>query len=335
MTAPSQLTYTGVLLAVLAQQLCLPIPSVLFLITAGALSAKGVMHAGVVVMVGVLACLVADELWFWFGRRWGSQVVRRLCRFTGDPRACSKKAREKFRRYGLPVLCVAKFLPGVDVVMPPLIGAEGVRFRAFLAFDAAGALLWSSFYVALGYLLSNEVDIAIRLAKHLGAALGIAIAVPIVLYAAWRGLRLARMIHRLRLRRMGAPMLDRKLKSATKVAVIDLLNFEETDSEGFDAIPGAMRIDPSRLRKSRHITVPDDVDVILYSSSGGDMVSARVAMALKRIGVDKVWVLEGGLKAWREQGLPVSRSLEAPELIAERLGVKLPQPSLARIGEKG
>ena len=27
-------------------------------------------------------------------------------------------------------------------------------------------------------------------------------------------------------------------------------------------------------------------------------------MALKRIGVDKVWVLEGGLKAWREHGFP-------------------------------
>jgi hypothetical protein len=37
-----------------------------------------------------------------------------------------------------------------------------------------------------------------------------------------------------------------------------------------------------------------------------------------------VWVLEGGLKAWREQGFPVSHSLEAPAVIAERLGVKLP-----------
>ena len=41
------------------------------------------------------------------------------------------------------------------------------------------------------------------------------------------------------------------------------------------------------------------------------MLSARVAVALKRIGVDKVWVLEGGLKAWREHGLPVSRSPES------------------------
>jgi 3-mercaptopyruvate sulfurtransferase SseA len=106
--------------------------------------------------------------------------------------------------------------------------------------------------------------------------------------------------------------------------VLDLLNFEEeTDAESVEAIPGAFRVDPSRLRKSPRITLPDDADLVLYSSSGGDMLSARVAVALKRIGVEKVWVLEGGLKAWRERGFPVSQSLEAPEVVAERLGVRL------------
>jgi membrane protein DedA with SNARE-associated domain len=107
MTGSSHLTYTGVLLAVFAQQLCLPIPSVVFLMTAGALSAQGGMQTSMAVMVGIIACLAADGLWFSFGRRWGSQVMRRLCRFSGDPRRCSKNAQEKFRRYGLPVLCVA------------------------------------------------------------------------------------------------------------------------------------------------------------------------------------------------------------------------------------
>ena len=326
MTGPSQLTYTGVLLAVFAQQLCLPIPSVVFLMTAGALSAQGGMRTSMAVMVGVIACLAADGLWFWFGRRWGSQVTRRLCRFSGDPRRCSKDAQEKFRRYGLRVLCVAKFLPGLDIVMPPLVGAEGAPAGGFLVFDAVGAFLWSGFYVAVGYVFSNQVDVAIRWAKHLGTALGIAIGVPIVLYAGWRVLALLRMTRRLRLRRISPAMLDRKLKSGRKVAVLDLLNFEEdADTESLEGIPGAMRVDPSRLRSSPRIVVPDDVEIILYSSSGGDIVSARAAVELNRIGAQKVWVLEGGLKAWREQGFPVTHSLEVPEVVAARVGVKLPR----------
>ena len=109
--------------------------------------------------------------------------------------------------------------------------------------------------------------------------------------------------------------------------MLDLLNFEgETDTESLEAIPGAFQVDPSRLQKSPHITVRDDVEIILYSSSGHDIVSARAAVALKRVGINKVWVLEGGLKAWQEQGFPVSSSLEAPEVVAQRLGVRLPEP---------
>lgn len=324
------LTYTGVLLAVFANQLCLPIPSIVFLMAAGALSAHGKMSTSILVLLGLLGCLTADGLWFWFGRKWGSKVTRILCRFADDPRACSRDAREKFRRYGLPLLCVAKFVPGLDALMPPLSGVEGVPPASFLALDAVGSFLWSGSYVGLGYLFSNQLDIAIRWAQHSAAVLGVVIGVPLALWAVGRVLVLLRMIRRLRLRRISPAMLARKLKSDRKVAVLDLLNFEgEMDGESVEAIPGAFRVDPARLRKSPYITVPDDVKLILYCSSGSDMVSARVAVALNRIGVNKVWVLEGGLNAWREHELPVAHSLEVPETVAERLGIKLPQPKLA------
>jgi 3-mercaptopyruvate sulfurtransferase SseA len=48
-------------------------------------------------------------------------------------------------------------------------------------------------------------------------------------------------------------------------------------------------------------------------------------VALKQKGVDNVWVLDGGFKAWREQGFSVSKSLGVLEVVAERLGVKLPR----------
>jgi membrane protein DedA with SNARE-associated domain/rhodanese-related sulfurtransferase len=327
MTPFSELTYTAVLSAVLAEQLCLPIPSVVFLMAAGALSARGEMRASIIVSLGILACLAADSMWFWFGRQWGSQAMRLLCRLTSDPRKCSRNAHARFRRHGPALLCVAKFFPGLGAVIPPLVGAEGVSLARFLALDTLGGFLWSGFYVGLGYLFSSELDVAIRWARHFGTALAIAMGIPITLYLGWRGLVLVRMIRRLRLRRISPSMLDSKLKSNKKVAVLDLLDFEEeTDGESPEGIPGAFRIDPARLQKSPHVSVPDDVEIVLYSSSGGHTLSARVAVALKRIGVAKVWVLEGGLQAWREHGFPLSRSLEAPEVIAERFGVRLPSP---------
>ena len=154
--------------------------------------------------------------------------MRLICRFTADPQGCSKDAQQKFHRYGLPLLFVAKFVPGLDAVMPPLSGAEGVPLARFLALDAAGSLLWSGCYAGLGYVFSTQLESAIRWVQQCGTALGIAIGIPIVLYAGWRGLILVRMILELRHRRISPPMLARKLKSDRRIAVLDLANFEGT-----------------------------------------------------------------------------------------------------------
>jgi len=320
-----ELTYGGLLLAVFAQQAGLPVPSVVFLMAAGALSARGSMNPAMIAFLGLLGCLAGDGIWYWVGRKWGPKAIRLLCRFTRDPRGCSGNAQRKFRRYGLPVLCVAKFLPGVDAVMPPVCGAEGVPVARFFALDAVGSLLWSASYAGLGYIFANQLDIAIRWVQHSGTVLGIAIAIPIVIYAGWRGLTLMGMIWELRRRRISPSMLARKLKSDRKVAVLDLAQFEgDSGSEGVEAIPGACLVDPSSLRNATHVSIPDDVKIILYCPSGSNAVSARAAVGLKRIGVDKVWVLEGGLKAWRDLGLPISQFPEVPEAVAKRVGVKLP-----------
>ena len=244
MTAPLQLTYPGVLFAVLAEQLCLPIPSVVFLMAAGALSAGGEMRTSMIVLMGVSGCLAADSFWFWFGRRWGSGALRLLCRFSADPRKCSQNANEKFQRYGLRALCVAKFVPGLNLVIPPLAGAEGASLSAFLPLDILGGFLWAGFYVGLGYLFSKQVDIAIRWVEHFGMVVGIAVGVPLCLYVGSRGFALVRMIRRLQLRRVTPRLLARKLKSNAKIAVLDLLDFEASDSASPEAIPGALRVDP-------------------------------------------------------------------------------------------
>jgi membrane protein DedA with SNARE-associated domain/rhodanese-related sulfurtransferase len=319
---PPQLTYTGVVLAVLANQLCLPVPAVVFLMAAGALSAQGDMHFSLVVLLSVLPCVAADGVWFWMGHRWGLTVIKALCRITTNPRGCSHKAREAFGRFGQPLLALAKFMPGLDALIPPLAGAEGVSVAAFVALDGLGSLLWTTCYVALGYVFSAELDVAVQWAKRFGTILLVLVAVPFSSYAAYRAFVLVRMIRRLRVRRIGAATLDLKLKAGEKVALLDLLEFEEENGMQ-DSIPGAMRVNPTRLRNSQRIHVPGDVDIVLYCSSPRNVVSARVAVELQRIGIENVWVLDGGLTGWRDNGFPLSAAPEPAEAVAERLSVKL------------
>lgn len=140
------ITYPTILLAVFANQLCLPVPAVLFLITAGALVGRGSLNFSIVVLVGVVGSLAADYAWFMAGRWGGFRVVRTLCAFSANGQHSAVRARTLFARWGLPGVVFAKFVPGLDGLMPPLAGALNVTTVLFLLFDAMGALFWSAGY---------------------------------------------------------------------------------------------------------------------------------------------------------------------------------------------
>ena len=218
--------------------------------------------------------------------------------------------------------CFCKVPAGPRRADTPLAGAEGVSVATFLALDAIGSLLWTTSYVALGYVFSAELDTAVNWTKRFGTVLLLLIVGPFCAYAVRRVFITLRMINRLRVRRIGPAMLDRRIKAGEKVALLDLLDFEE-ETGIQHALPGAMRVDPTRLRRSRRIDIPRDIDIVLYCSSPRNMVSARVAIELQRIGIENVWVLEGGLAAWRDKGLPLSPAPEPAEVVGERLSVKL------------
>lgn len=328
MTQVSHLSYFGLLLAVFARQLCLPVPALLFLIVAGTLAAHGQLHLSLVLGAGVLGCLGGDFVWFRIGRHWGARVLRIVCSFSANPRGCSQRAHDVFARWGLRVLLVSKFVPGLDGVTPPLAGAEGTSTAAFVMFDAAGALCWSAAYTALGFIFADRLSLGILWAERFGTVLAIVIVLPIAIYVLWRAYILLRMVGKLRLRRMSSALLGSKLRAGDRVAVLDLASFEGEENER-EGIPGAVRADPVRLSSYARFTVPEDVAVVLYCSSRNALTSARVALALRRKGVMNVWVLDGGLASWKALGYEVAQDLSTPEELFSRLGIQLPLRNLS------
>ena len=316
-----RITYPFLWVAVFARQLCLPVPAIFFLMTAGALAARGELRIGIILAVSTLGCLAADLVWFQAGRRWGTRVIRLLCSLSADPRYCAQRSRNFFDRWGLPSVMVVKFLPGLDAITPPLAGAEGASSAAFLGYDAVGALLWSSLYAGLGYFFADSLDSVAAFLSRFGSVLVLGIGVPLIIYVGWRTLLLVRMIHYLRLRRMSPSTLNAKLATEEKIAIIDLLNFE--DGVTTTGIPGAIRIDPKRLRGRSKVIMPRELEIILYCSSVREITSARVALALRRKGISNVWILEGGLEGWIKEGYPVSPNLSDPKERAASLGIQV------------
>jgi membrane protein DedA with SNARE-associated domain/rhodanese-related sulfurtransferase len=324
MNGVAQLTYSSIGLAVFAQQFGLPVPAMLLLMAAGTLARQGQLHLSLVLLSALAGCLAADAFWFWLGRRWGSRVIRAVCSLTWDPQRSRERSHRIFNRWGLRLLLIAKFVPGLDGVSPPLAGTEGASVQGFVAYDAAGSLLWSSAYALLGFVCAHQLDGVITLVERFAALLVLVLGVPLSLYVVLRGLYLWRVIRQLRLRRISPALLQQKIDESSKMAIFDLLNYEARE-EGVAGIPGSVRVDPTRLRRSPRVSIPEGVSVVLYCSSKNEFASARVAEALRKRGIFEVWVLEGGLEAWVQEGRPVTTEFQLPEVVAARLGIVLPE----------
>ena len=173
--------YPVLFAALFAHQIGLPVPGPLFLLAAGALAAAGKMALVSALVFAVTACVLADWPWYEAGRRRGDRVLHFIHRLTRDPDAHDRRAKAVFARYGPPILAIAKFVPGLDAVTPPLAGISRTSRIRFFGFDAVGAGLYSCAYAGLGYVFSRDLDRAAAYAGRAGTVLaGLLVAVLVI-----------------------------------------------------------------------------------------------------------------------------------------------------------
>jgi membrane protein DedA with SNARE-associated domain len=186
-----------------AHQVGIPIPGPLILVCAGALTATGKLGVLPAMGITVVACVLADWIWFEAGRRRGDKVLHFLHRLTTrDPDFHDRRAKRVFARYGLPLLLVSKFVPGLDAIAPPLAGTSRTSRVRFLAFDAVGASLYTCAYGGLGYAFSHDLDRAAAYVSRAGGFfLGLAL-VGIFTYVAYKLLRRALSFRKSQLQRV-------------------------------------------------------------------------------------------------------------------------------------
>jgi membrane protein DedA with SNARE-associated domain/rhodanese-related sulfurtransferase len=281
-----------------------PFPSTPLMLAAGALGTTHRLSFAPTVAAVLAASLCADSLWYSLGRARGAWVVRLLCRISLEPQACARMADGAIRRHGPRFLLIAKFLPGVGLMVPPVVGQAQVPYGRFLGFDAAGASLWAVTYVGLGRFLGEAMGRSAQL-PHLTARLGVVLVGAGVLVAV-----LARLVRRRRYRRthaqvarIGAAELRRRIDDGETPCLVDLRD----PAQGGDArlsLPGAIRLRPADVL-AHTASFPGNRDVVLFCDCPADAGSIDMAAKLRKLGVERALALEGGLRGWTRAGYPL------------------------------
>jgi membrane protein DedA with SNARE-associated domain len=258
--------YSFIILPILvvAEQVGVPLPAVPALLAVGALAAQGRVILALVIGAIVVVTLPVDLVWHELGRRRGARVLSGLCRLSLEPDVCVRRTENLFLRHGVRALLVAKFLPGLTTVMPPLAGIFGVSRLRFVLYDLAGVLLWAGLWTGVGYVFSETIEVVARRVAALGRTAGLLIVGALVAYVLLKYLRRQLFLRRLRIARISPYELKQKLDAGEDVVILDLRTALDVTATPF-AIPGSRLVTTEAL--DEHLAdVPRDRELVLYCS---------------------------------------------------------------------
>jgi membrane protein DedA with SNARE-associated domain len=256
--------YLVVFLIVLAEALDIPFPASLALVGGGAAAASGALHAPVVFLVAVTALLLGDSTIYFLGRYMGWALLGFLCKVSVNPETCILRSAELFYKRGKTTLIIAKFIPGINTMAPPLAGSMRMRFSQFLWLDLIGSSLYVLAYGALGYVFHRFLTAIARALGAAGHVAGVGIVIVLAGYASYRfWLYYKNRIYRV-VPRVQIAELAEKLKSedADKILLVDVRSHGYYDA-GTARIKGSIRIEPNNLNEEIK-RLPKDKDIYLY-----------------------------------------------------------------------
>ena len=300
----AQYGYMVVFGSVFAEQIGLPFPSEPFLLAAGGLVGSGRLALLPVLLLAGIASLIGDTAWYWLGRAGGPRVLGWLCRISLEPGSCVTRSKRFFGDYGARSLLIAKFVPGFSTIAPPMAGVIRMPFRDFFLGSALGGVVWAGAYVAVGWIFSSQLEQVLHVIDQLGVQALVLGGVALAAYIVWKFIARRRFIRKLRVMRITPEELKARLDGGEAMLVVDLRNRIDFEAEP-EIIPGALHLTVDEL-EARHHEIPRERDIVLYCTCPTEATSARVAMALKRRGIERVRPLEGGYHAWRDRGYPLT-----------------------------
>jgi membrane protein DedA with SNARE-associated domain len=151
--------YWALLLGLFGESMGLPLPGETLLMFASFLTHKRTgLRVEWVIVVGIAAAVLGDNLGFYLGRHFGQVFLRwakKLLRLRDDD---IRAAKNLIATHGGKTIFFSRFIFGLRTIAGPLAGSLDMEWRRFFKFNFLGAATWVGVMSFAGYEFANEFD---------------------------------------------------------------------------------------------------------------------------------------------------------------------------------
>lgn len=156
-TALTEWGYWAVLIALLGESAGIPLPGETVLMLASFVAHKTPqLEIGWVVLVGIVAAVLGDNLGFLLGRKLGRRLIhwwKKIFRMDDEDIGA---ARDQIRRHGGATVFWARYIFGLRTVAGPIAGMLDMEWRRFLLYNLLGAASWVATVCLTGYVFADQ-----------------------------------------------------------------------------------------------------------------------------------------------------------------------------------
>ena len=291
--------YSILFAVVFLEAIGIPVPAALGLLIAGGAAARGTLNPQTCIACALSAMMLGDTLMYYLGKLTGWWLLNLLCRISLNPEACVMQSADSFYKRGRVLLTVAKFIPGINTMAPPLAGSMSMPAVQFVGLDFIGAILYTTAWFGGGFVFNGVLTSITRGYSAFGDVVTWAIVAGLLL---WTGNRIRMWANMKKLPPVHMVKAEELAGAHDDVVVLDVRSHGYYE-KGTTRIHGSARLEPNAISQFAE-GLPKDKAIVLYCTCVREATSAQVARALVEKGL-QVSVLEGGFRAWKKAGLPV------------------------------
>ncbi|RIJ63259.1 hypothetical protein CW357_16015 [Rummeliibacillus sp. TYF005] len=155
------------------------LPGDALVFASGALAAIGKLNFWVLLVLFISATIAGDSQNYAIGnlfRRWHDKKPK-LKSFLKDK---VESAKSFVNQYGRLSILFARFVPLMRTTVPLVSGLTQYTFAVFIKFNSLGAILWTIFWLNIGYVLGNTKWVENNLIVSLAIISIIPLLVPVI-----------------------------------------------------------------------------------------------------------------------------------------------------------
>jgi membrane protein DedA with SNARE-associated domain len=151
-----QYGYAGLFALLVLGIVGLPVPDETLLAFSGYLISKGKFHPTFAFAAAFAGSVCGISLSYLIGRTAGYTAARRYGKYVHLTEERLQRVHRWFDRIGEWVLAVGYFIPGVRHFTALVAGMSKLEYRKFAVFAYAGAAVWVSTFLSIGYLVGEN-----------------------------------------------------------------------------------------------------------------------------------------------------------------------------------